>query len=89
MITIDKTIQEVFDTFNMEQKRVVTELIASAFDNKMMPRIEILGGYTHIRSILDSLDTDQQLVTHYLIGCAAMKRLTPDDLQVLKGDTNE
>lgn len=82
------TVQEVFDTFNREQKKVVAELIASAIENRT-PRMKIVGGSTYIRNILDSLDEYQLRTAYYLIGCATMKKLTLDDLQVLKGDTDE
>lgn len=88
MLREQMTVQEVFDTFNKKQKKIVTELIASAFE-KRMPRREIVRGSAYIRSILDSLDEYQLRTAYYLIGCATMKRLTLDDLQVLKGDTNE
>lgn len=88
MSKIDRTVQEVFDTFNKEQKKIVTELFTAAFENRR-PRMKIVEGSTYIRSILDSMNEDQLRVAYYLIGCAVSKKLTPDDLQVLKGDTNE
>lgn len=85
MIKNDRTLKEVFDTFNSEQKKIITELIASACANRM-PRIKIVGGPTYIRSIFNSLDEYQLRAAYCLIGLATTKKLKLDDLYVLKGD---